>query len=335
MQPTLSDLHLNAYLSGLSFAYAQDENAFVASKVFPVVPVAHMSDAFPIYGRADFNRNTMQKRAPATESAGGGYTVGSDTYRAEVWALHKDIDDQIRANADGFFNLDSDATKYLTNQFLISKEIDFVSKYMTTGVWTGIYTGVAGTPAAAQVRQWDDPLSTPIQDIRGAKTTAQLANGGFRPNKLVIGRQVWDKLVDHPDFVDRIKYGNSPGTASKVNLDAVASLFEVNEVLIMDAIVNNGGKAAESAGLNAAESNAFIGGKVALLIYTPPSPGLLVPGAGYTFAWTGFLGATPNGSRIKSFYIDTIESTRVEIEAAYVQKVVGADMGVFFNTIVS
>ena len=97
---------------------------------------------------------------------------------------------------------------------------------------------------------------------------------------------------------------------------------------------------------NAGESNAFIGGGTttagpygnystdgngALLLYTPSAPGIMTPGCGYTFSWTGYFGAAPNGSRIKSFYMNWIESQRIEIDAAYVHKLVSADLGAFMS----
>ena len=159
----------------------------------------------------------------------------------------------------------------------------------------------------------------------------QLA-GLYRPNKFVLGRPVFDALCDHPDFIDRIKYGQTPGRPAKVTLDAMAGLFEVDEVLVMDAIINNG---VEGVTLNANESNAFIGNKAAMLVYTPSAPGIQTPGCGYSFSWTGYFGASQNGTRMKSFYIPQINSTRVEIEAAYVHKLVSADLGAFFNTIIA
>jgi len=320
--------------------YAQEEGAFVATRVFPIVPVAKASDRYITYSRADFNRNTMRKRALSAESAGGGYKLdNTPTYSTDVWALHKDIDDQVRANADAVLSLDLEATKWLVTQGLISREVDWASAFFGN-VWTTLQTGVAGAPAANQFLQWNDANSTPIQDVRNAKRVIQLASGGFRPNKLVLGRPVFDILCDHPDFVDRIKYGQTPGKPAKVTLDAMAGLFELDEVLVMDSIVNTGVEGPLSVSLNANESNSFIGGasgvggKAALLLYTPSAPGIMTPGCGYTFAWTGQFGSI-NGTRIKSFYIPQIESTRVEIEAAYVHKLVSADMGGYFATAIA
>ena len=340
-QPTLSDVHVNALLSNLSLMYAQEESAFVASRVFPIVPVQKASDRYVVYSRADFNRNQMRKRAPSTESAGGGYNLdNTPTYSVDVWALHKDIDDQIRANADAVLSLDLEATRWLTTQYLISKEIDWQTNFFATGKWTSLITGVSSSPSTNQVIQWSDYAnSSPIVDVRAAKTTVQLASGGFRPNKLVLGRQVFDVLCDHPDFIDRVKYGQTPGAPAQATKAIMAELFEVDEVLVMDAIYNSGpeGPTPNSGGasLNVGESNAFIGGKAALLLYTPSAPGLMTPGAGYTFAWTGYFGATIGGTRIGNFYIPQIKSTRMEIEAAYAHKLVGPDMGLFFTAIIA
>ena len=348
MQPTQSDVHVNALLSNLSLMYMQEEEAFVAHKVFPIIPVEKQSDKYVVYSRADFNRNTMRKRAASTQSAGGGYRVDtSPTYFADVWALHKDIDDQVRANADAIFNLESEASRFLVSQALINREQAWATTFFGASIWTTDWSGVASSPSSTQVLQWNDPNSQPIIDIRNMKRTIQLA-GTFRPNKLILGRPVFDTLCDHPDFVDRIKYGQTPGHPAKVTLDAMAGLFELDEVLVMDAIVNNGGEGAgpDSGGtgtsgapyntaINAVESNAFIGNKGAMLCYTPSAPGVQTPGCGYTFAWTGMFGMTTAGERIKTFYEQAVASTRVEIESAYVHKLVSQDLGGFINTVIA
>src|SRR6185436_5667538 len=169
-QPTRSDLHVNALMSNLSLMYAQEEGNFIATRVFPIIPVQKASDRYTIYSRADMNRNQMRKRAPGTQSAGIGYKVDTTpTYSIDVWSLHIDIDDQRRANADAIFNLDAEATQILTVQALISREIDWASSFFTSGVWTTTRTGVASAPSSVQFLQWNDTNSSPIVDVRNAK----------------------------------------------------------------------------------------------------------------------------------------------------------------------
>ena len=69
----------------------------------------------------------------ATETPGAGWNVDTDSYFAHVYGVHKDIDDQMRANADSNFSLDSDATKFVTNQLLLRRDLDWAAAYFKTG----------------------------------------------------------------------------------------------------------------------------------------------------------------------------------------------------------
>jgi hypothetical protein len=325
------DVHVKAALTNVSVAYMQDQNNFIADKVFPIVPVSKQSDLIWNFNPEQFNRDVMRPRAPATESAGIGMVQSLETYFANVWALHHDISDQTRGNADSVFSLDSQATELLTNSALIRKEVGFVQSYLTTGKWDHEVTGVAATPGAGQFLQWDNAASTPIEDIREQKRRVQ-ARTGLKPNKLVLGKKTYDDLIDHPDIVDRVKYGQTPNGAAKVNMQALASLFEVDEVLVAEAVINSntvGPLPGSDADTN------FIFGTGALLVYTPRVASTMMPAAGLTFSWTGWMGASRQGFRIKKFRLEPLESDRIEIQAAWDQRLIGSSLGVFFNNAVA
>ena len=327
-QPTVSDVHVNTPLTNISIAFIQSAGNFVADKVFPNIPVAKQSDRYYTYDRGMFNRNEMKDRAPGTESAGVSYDVDSTpTYYAPVKAIHHDVPDERRANADSVLQVDREATLLVTTKAMIKREKDWTSKYFTTSKWTTDITGVSGTPGAGEAKQWNDAASTPIEDVRAGKTVV-LKSTGFEPNKLTINQDVWDALIDHPDIVDRVKYGQTPGGPARVTLQAVAALMELDEIIVMKAIENTAKEGATNV-------HAFIGGKKALLCYATPTPGLMIPSAGYTFSWTGFMGATATGHRIKKFRRTELNSDRVELDMAYDQKLVSADLGYFFTTIVA
>jgi hypothetical protein len=328
--PNIGNVHTNAALTNVSIAMLQNPSSFIASKVFPIVPVSKRSDVYYVYDRGYFNRNQAKKRAPGAPSAGADYALGTDSYLADVFAIHHDIADQIRANADAALNLDVDATQLVTHQLLIQREANFASTYLATSVWATDITGVSSSPSGAQVLQWNDASSTPIENIRVAKRTV-LQNTGFMPNTLTLGRPVFDALLDHPDIVDRIKYGQTAGAPAMANEQVLAQLFEVDRVLVSDAIVN-------SAAEGQTNSHGFVVGKVALLSYTPPASGLMIPSAGYTFAWTGLMGASADseGMAIKKFRRpEEYASDRVEGEMAYTHKKVSSDLGYFFTSIVA
>ncbi len=101
-QPGAGDVHVNRPLTNISIAFLQDRADFVATRAFRNIPVGKQGDRFFTFDRGMFNRNQMQIRGPATESSGGGYDIdNTPTYFCNTFALHKDIPDQIRANADG------------------------------------------------------------------------------------------------------------------------------------------------------------------------------------------------------------------------------------------
>jgi hypothetical protein len=138
---------------------------------------------------------------------------------------------------------------------------------------------------------------------------------------------VLDTLYDHPDIIDRLKYGQTNGGPANATVSDLQALFKIDRILVGAAIHNT---AAEKV----AENSNFLFKKGALLCYSAPSPGIMTPSAGYTFSWTGFLAAGPNGTRMKKFRMEHLESDRVEIQSAYDQKITAADLGLFFSTII-
>jgi hypothetical protein len=329
VQPSRSDVHVDRPLTNISIAFMQDPATFVADRVFPNIPVAKQSDRYFTYDRGMFNRDSMVLRAPGAESGGITYDIDSTpTYFAKTYGLHRDIPDQVRANADVPLNLDREATELLSLQALLKREVSFAANFFTSGKWTGDQTGVdSASPGANQFGRWDRADSNPIEVIRAQATVIQQRTG-FRPNKLVLGRQVYDALLDHPDIVGRLNNGQTPGGPALTLRTNLAALFEVSSIEVMEAIQNT----AKEGDTNV---HAFIGGKSALLVYAAPSPGLMVPSGGYTFSWTGLLGAGALGNRISRFRMEHLKSDRVEIEQSFDQKLVAADLGVFFITAVN
>lgn len=326
MNPTPSSLHQNALLTNVSIAWRQGDDEFIADKAFPVVPVEKQSDLYAEFDLGDWYRNTMEKRGPATESAGDGWRQSSTAYFADVWALHKDIDDQSRANADSVWQLDATTSEFLARKAKISREVNFATNFMTTGVWTGITTGVASGATTNQVLQWNDSASTPIEDIRlKARTMKGLT--GYRGNRLILTEDVYDTLLSHPDILARVIAGGSTSQPARILRQSLAALLEVDEILVMGAIQNTAAEGQTA-------TPVFISTKKALLLHTPKSAGLLTPSAGYTFGWRGYLGGT-SPEVISRFRMDPIKADRIEIEAAYAQVKVGAGLGHFFNTIIA
>jgi hypothetical protein len=323
-QPNINSVHVDAILTNISVAYLQNQDNFIADKVFPVIPVDKKSDKFFTYTKNDWFRDEAQRRAGGTESAGGGYGLSTGSYSADVFAFHKDLDDQTLANADAPLNPLREATEFVTRRLMLRKEIQWNSDFFAGGIWGNDYDGVAGTPTTNEVKQWSDyAASDPIDDIEDAKAGI-LSTTGMEPNTLVLGYDVFRALKNHPDIVDRIKYTS----AQTVTADMLAAMFDIPRV-----IVSKGVKATNNEGATGAY--AFTSGKKALLCYVAPTPGLLTPSAGYSFSWTGVSGGIGSTVGVTSFRMESLKAERVEAEMAFDNKVIASDLGWFWDSVVA
>ncbi len=320
--PTLSAVHVNTPLTNLSVAYMQAADLFVAHKVFPIVPVSKQSDLYYTYDKDDFRRSDAQVRAPGAESAGSGYRLDSTgNYFCNVNALHKDVSDQVRANADAVLNMDMEATKYISQQLMLKRERDWASAFFGTGTgWTGSSTG-ANLTGGAQFTRWDQATATPVSNIQAQKDSI-LSKTGYMPNTLVLGAQAYATLINSDDVVDRIKYTQR----GVLGPDLLGAVLGIPRVFVCHAGQNTAVEGATA-------SNSFImSTDDALLCYAAPAPSLMSASAGYTFVWSGYTGAQ-DGMRISRFRMEHLRSDRIEGELAYDQKLISLDLGAYFTDV--
>jgi hypothetical protein len=241
-----------------------------------------------------------------------------------------DFDEQTIANEDEVLQIRQAGAETLAMRLMIHREEQFASTFFTNGVWTTNVSGAAsgGTPPV----YWNDYTnSTPIQNVTDARRTMQLASGGYKPNTMVIGKEVRDILINHPDILSRLNGGSTVSNTALITDAKIAEIFEVEKLYVMEAVKN-------TAVEGAAESTAFIGGKHAMLCHTPSSAGLMTPAAGMTFAWNSIPGANNLGITVESFSDDALKRQQVaehiQVKMSYDMKVVGPDLGYFFNGIV-
>ena len=317
-QPTVGDVHVDAILSNISQAYIQSQTNFIANQVFPQIPVEKQSDKYFVYTKGDWFRDEAQVRAPASPSAGSGYTLSTSTYNALVYAFHKDVDDQTRANSDTPLAPDRDATTFITQRMLLRQEIQWTSDFFTTSVWG---TDVVG---GTDFTKWSSYASSdPIEDVETGKQTI-LDSTGMMPNTLVLSYAVYRQLRNHPDIIDRVKYTSS----NTVDTSTIARLLGVDRILVSRAVKN-------SAAEGAAVSMGSIAGKNALLCHTATSPGILTPTAGYTFTWRGVSDGMGQTVGISRFRLPELRADRIESQMAWDNKVIGSDLGYFFSAAVA
>lgn len=329
-QPYAQQVHIDVALTNISVAYLQNNADYIADKVFPVLPVQHQSNKYFIYRRGDFFRDVATKRAPGTESSGGGYNLDTGSYFADVWSHHKMVDPQIRSNSDQPLDADRDATIWVSQILGIKREVQFLAKYFTTSVWTGSSTGSDIVPSP----KWDAANSTPIEDTETQQFNIKQKTGKW-PNRFALGANVYKALKNHSEILDRIKYTQR----GVITPEIIASILappsapeggDVDFQVLVAAGIYNTAPEGET------DSMSFLATpQDALLCYAEQNPGIMKPSAGYIFTWTPIGGYLARVIQIPMPWLGVDSNgqpaVRVEGEMTFDANVVASDMGAYFH----
>lgn len=327
--PVQSDVHVDTLLTNLSVAWMNDPANYLAGNVFPIVSVAKQSDKYRVFNKADWFRDDVRRRADTTEAAQTDWTLSSDSYFADVYAVKQLLGDQLQANFDAPGDLLQDTTRYLVQKMLLNRDIQFAADFLKTGVWGLDMTGVASGATGNQFVQWSAyATSDPILDVEKAKSQVASVTG-LEANTLVLGRDVLASLRNHPDIIDRINYtGNGGRTGADEAI--LAGVFGVDRVIIARAIKNT---AAE--GQTGAYAKLSVA-KDAFLCYSAQNPGLMTPTAGYQFVWNQIPGGQPGTPvAVKRYRDEPKASDVIEVQSAYDNKVVAPELGVYLSAAIA
>lgn len=328
MLPSSRDVHVNQTLTDWAVQYSNKLTDFHADHLAPIVPSSKRTNSYYKYDKADFFRDEMKERGEGADVPMAGYRVTTDTYEIKTWSVGKPIDDQVEDNEDGPLDSDEDATKFVMDLERIRRERAFATAALATSIWGTDVTGntVASVYGSNTVAQWDDTDSSPLEDIAYYRTKVKLATG-LDPNVLAIGRQVWDVIKNHADILARISGGSSNGNPAMVTRQMVAALFELEELVVLEAVHN-------TALENATMTGAFIAGKHGLLMHRNKNAGRKGATAMKTFTWKRPK-TDANGIAILKYPGKNPHIRVVECESNFTHKVVASDLGVFFNGLVA
>lgn len=314
MLPTRSELHVSRPLTNTSIAYIQSADAFAHTRVFPQCPVLKSTDNYFLFTKDYWFKTEAAIQADGQETVGTHFHVDNrPNYNCKVWGIHQDIGDFMRGNVDAPIDLDKTISQFLTQKQLLRREIEFINSYMKPGTWAGM--GAVGTDFTPTPK-WDTAGSTPVTDI-DVLCSKVLQGTGFKPNKLVIGDNVFRAIKNNASVLDRIKFTQR----GLVTTDLLASLFGLDEVIVAQGTVNTSpdGKPANMT---------FLTGNTFLLCYAAPAPALMWPSAGYIFTWQGLFGGDAMGARVRKIRMEARGADRIESQMAWDMKMVSADLGI-------
>lgn len=327
--PDPSDVYIQQELTNLSVGYMLKPETLVANSICQSVQVTQQGGKFIQYPRGYFFRDEMAKRADGAESVGGGFAVDtSPTYFADVWAWHTDIGPQVRANVRTV-DVDRAATMICSNKAMLRRELLFLNSFFKTSVWTTNVTGATsgGGGVAGVNLGWLDANAKPIAQLKAARR-AQQKLSGYAPNVILFDTLSWDTFCEHPNVLNRINAGQTPGGPAEITKQMVAGWLGVDQVLVTEGIQTTS-KEGQTDTLNFLTSSGQV-----LLVYRPVAPGLLTPAAFYFFDWVadGLVGSY--GNAVSRWYNQDRKATRYEIEMATDCHLVSADLGTFMTNMV-
>lgn len=269
--PNASDLYVDPLLSNIASRVHNDSENFIAQKVFPRVPVEKQSGKYHVI--EGFKRNQSRPLADNEAYPEGSYQVSQADYSCTEFGESRAVTRNMRANA---MHLDPDAlaAESLTESLLLGMEQRFADiAFSSASLWGNEVDGYASNSTGLP---WDNGGSDPLADLSAMRKMI-LSQTGRDPRDLVLSYDCYNVLKNHPDIVDRHKYT----TSAPIGEQALASLFEVERVHVLKAVI-------DSSESGATASNGFLSassGLDALLLFSSGVPSTDVPTAGASFSF--------------------------------------------------
>lgn len=298
-------IHIDVPLSNLSVAFVPSN--FIADDIYPVVPVGKRSDKYFIFDKGAWFRVPNTRRAPNTAPRKVEFSVSSDSYFSDNFALEEDIPWEDLTNADPGIDPRQTTAEHLTSLLKLDKEKRIANQVRSTSN-VGCSTTLTGTD------QWSDfANSDPFTNISDGQDAVH-GTTGKDVNVMAMGRPVWQKLKNHPDILDRLKITDT----KMVTKDLMARLFEVEKLLVGGAIEN-------TAEEGQADSFSSVWGGDVFMAHVTPTPGMRQATFGYAFQWKPSNFPVPFA--VSTIMDEHMRKDILSVEYYQDEKIVSAELG--------
>ena len=273
-QPNVKELLVAGPLANVSIAYKNQ--SYIGDRVFPVIDNVDPKAKIARYLKGAWFRDEAAIRAPGTRAARGGYPVDYIDINTKEYAFAKEVTDEDRrfAGRQGAPPLkpDQDALEFCADRIDLKKEVRVAALIKATD-WSGIGVGgedAEGLWAASSSNTFLADITKGVEYIR--------ARTGMRPNRLLLDFGTYNSLKQETTILNKIQYTER----AILTKELLAALLDLEEVLVGEVIVSTAKETkagTEFTATNVWEVNAGKG--MGFLYYSPRSPGLKIPSAGY------------------------------------------------------
>lgn len=265
--PILGAAKKNKILSQFSQKYVNQ--TYINELLLPPLRVKEKTGNYAKYDKSNLRTYAEIFRAPGTRALSVDYGVSQGSYVCRERALEKLVPDEFINNTDDPYDPKRDAVATLMDNIWVNQENALATDLADTNVLTN-NTTLSGTD------QWSDYLnSDPFDDIRTGIDTIRVATSQL-PNTAWMSYEVMNKLKQHPDVREQVKYTNGGQLSNDAFINFMKGFFNLDNVYIGTAIKN-------TADEGQTDSLSSVWGKHFWLAYISPRPTLMRATFGYTF----------------------------------------------------
>lgn len=266
---------IDPVLTSIAQGYKQSD--FVGEALFPIVPVGQRAGNVLSFGKEDFMLYATG-RAPGENTRRLQFGYSSSPFALIDYSLEGAVPIEVyqegMASNNGW-SIDHMSLAINKVQAVMALRLEYAQAVIARTA--GSYQA-ANKITLSGTAQWSDlttGVSDPINNVETGKEAVRAATGK-RANTVVMGAAVFKSLKQHPKVVDRMKYtGRDIATP-----ELLASLFDVDRVLIGDAIYSN----------DAGTAFTDVWGKDVVVAYTNTASvaEMGAPSYGYTYNLGGY-----------------------------------------------
>lgn len=251
-------------VAAMNFAKSYSNNLFIGDLLAPRVPMDRQAFQYVVHDRSSMRLDGSDLRAPGAtpRDARSGFTTAN--YFCKGHARSATIPFELEAFGLGFgFSQIQKATGDIMQKVLLGREIACAAAAL----------GAGNTLALAGTSMWDNPASTPVENITVARSIAR--QSGVEANLLVLGSPVVDALVNNAEIINRVKYTFPGGVIDNINMAQLSAVFGIKCVRAAAVQVDKN------------DNVTYVWGQTATLAYVQDVSDQADISSMKTFVWTG------------------------------------------------
>jgi hypothetical protein len=235
-------VHVNRPLTNMVAAYPNRD--FMADRIAPIVRVRKLSDLYWVIPQKQmFQAPSPDLASPEAKPNIVGSALSTDNYNAKYRSLMGFLPNATIRNADAPLDPRAQVGKKVRNALELNREIRVATVACTAANYG---TSTVALPVS---RRFDDPTSDPVKEIDDARRQMRIL-----PNKLALGHEAFLTLIRHPRIKELLQgrsalmiqrdlssnAGVQTVSPARMNAAILASIFELDEVVVFKALVDNG-----------------------------------------------------------------------------------------------